>query len=225
MKAERPIQQKVSRRMAFGAAAFLLGAVIYVCTEAISAHAWHEPTYRYAYNYISDLGVAGPLTIDGREVFSPLAAVMNFGFMAHGLLFALGYALVFPMLEGRTKFLALSAAVIHGIGNAMIGYFPGVSYDGASPHLIGAGLAIVGGNLAVIWGGVSVRRAYPGSGRGGIVLGICGMAALAIMVSGVLGHPAVFERLSVYAMTAWDLTFGFTLLLASGAVSRRTRIG
>lgn len=214
-------EKKDSRRIALGAALFVLGAAVYVVTEAISASAWQEPAYRYAYNYISDLGVAGPLTIDGRDVLSPLAWVMNAGFMAHGLLFALGYLLVLPLLEGKAKFLALAAAVIHGIGNVMIGYFPGISYDGLSPHLLGAGLAIIGGNLAVILGGVSVRRPYPGLGWGGVGLGIFGIVALGIMVSGIFGHPAVFERLSVYSMTAWDLIFGFNMLLASGSIVRR----
>ena len=220
MSVELQLEKKVARRIAFGSISFMLGAVIYVLTEAISAYAWQEPTYRYAYNYISDLGVAGPLTIDGREVLSPLAGVMNFGFMAHGLLFALGYLLVLPLLEGKAKFFALAAAVIHGVGNVMIGYFPGVSYDGASPHLIGAGMAIIGGNLAVILGGVSIRRSRPGVGWGGIGLGIVGIVALGIMVSGIFGHPAVFERLSVYSMTAWDLNFGFTVLLASGLLRK-----
>lgn len=213
--------KRVSRRIAFGAASFILGAAAYVAAEAISASAWEEPTYRYAYNYISDLGVAGPLAIDGREVLSPLAWVMNLGFMAHGLLFALGYVLVLPLLEGKAKFIALAAAVIHGIGNMMIGYFPGISYDGPSPHLIGAGLAIIGGNLAAILGGLSVRRSYPGVGWGGVGLGIFGMVALGIMVSGIFGHPAVFERLSVYSITAWDLIFGFNMLLVSGKMLRR----
>ncbi|CAM4169664.1 DUF998 domain-containing protein [Saccharibacillus endophyticus] len=214
MSVELQLEKKVARRVAFGSISFMLGAVIYVLTEAISAYAWQEPTYRYAYNYISDLGVAGPLTIDGREVLSPLAWVMNAGFMAHGLLFALGYWLLLPLLEGKAKFLALAAAVIHGIGNVMIGYFPGVSYDGLSPHLIGAGLAIIGGNLAVMLGGASIRRSHPGLGRSGVGLGAFGLLALGIMVSGIFGHPAVFERLSVYSMTAWDLIFGFTMLPA-----------
>ena len=221
MSVDLQLEKKVARRIAFGSALFILGAVVYVLTEAISASAWQEPSYRYAYNYISDLGVAGPLMIDGREVVSPLAWVMNAGFMAHGLLFALGYVCVLPLLEGKAKILALAAAVIHGIGNGMIGYFPGVSYDGLSPHLIGAGLAIIGGNVAVILGGASIRQKHPGLGWGGVGLGIFGLVALGIMVSDIFGHPAVFERLSVYSMTAWDLLFGFNVLLASKSVWRR----
>ncbi|CAM3514202.1 MULTISPECIES: DUF998 domain-containing protein [Saccharibacillus] len=240
MQQENRTHDRLHGRMAAGGIAFMLAALIYVGTEAISAAAWHNPPYDYAYNYISDLGVARSLTVDGREILSPLAAVMNFGFQAHGLLFVLGYVLALPLLRGKWGRLACAAAVVHGIGNFMVGYFPGESYDGVSPHVVGAGLAIVGGNLALILAGLSLRRrsAAEIDGRGraasgrllrfgprlsvlGIGLGSLGLAALALMVTRVLGHPAVFERLSVYTMTAWDLSFGFCLLAACVTESRR----
>ncbi|MCQ4086475.1 DUF998 domain-containing protein [Saccharibacillus sp. JS10] len=209
-----------SRTTFIGSILFILAAIIYVLTEAIAAYAWQTPPYRYAYNYISDLGVAGPLNIDGREVFSPLAYVMNFGFMMHGILFALGYGFALPLLTGKSKWIAFAAACVHGIGNILIGIFPGVSYEGVSPHLTGAALAIIGGNLALIFAGLSLRSLYPRLRWVGVGLGIFGILALLIMVSDLFGHPAVFERLSVYTMTAWDLIFGISLLIASGVRSK-----
>lgn len=227
-------------RIAAGAAFFILAAFIYVLTEAVSAAAWHDPPYFYGYNYISDLGVAKSLTIDGREVLSPLAAVMNFGFQAHGILFALGYLLVLPLFQGKMKGLVCAAAVIHGIGNFMVGYFPGESYVGVNPHVIGAGMAILGGNLTLIFAGLAIRRSGRDQGNGrftrvsdnfarlfprlsviGVGLGSFGILNLAMMVTKVFGYPAVFERLSVYTMTAWDLIFGFCLLAACFAAQRK----
>jgi len=239
MQQGKPRDHRHLGRIAAGGAAFILAALVYVVTEAVSAAAWQNPPYFYAYNYISDLGVGRSLTIDGREVLSPLAAVMNFGFQAHGLLFALGCLLVLPLLDGKMKRFACAAAVVHGIGNGMVGYFPGESYSGVSPHVVGAGMAILGGNLALIGAGLSIGRRVGAREDGavlrlsdrlvrfvprlswiGIGLGSFGIAALAIMVTRVLGYPAVFERLSVYTMTAWDLLFGCCLLAVWFASSR-----
>ena len=65
------------------AIAWILGAAAYLAAEAASASAY-RPSYSYAHDFISDLGVPG----------QPLAALMNIGFAVQGVLFLLGALLV-----------------------------------------------------------------------------------------------------------------------------------
>jgi hypothetical protein len=41
-----------------GALCFALGGLFYLLAEKMTALSWGDPLYRYAANYISDLGVA-----------------------------------------------------------------------------------------------------------------------------------------------------------------------
>lgn len=69
----------------FGALCFVLGGLQYLLAEKITALSWTTPFYSYVANYISDLGVAQcGVMPDGRDLCSPLHAVMNGGFMIEG---------------------------------------------------------------------------------------------------------------------------------------------
>jgi hypothetical protein len=74
----------VPQRRATGAALIASGG-IYFTAEFIAAAAWTDPPYSYTYHFISDLGVHGPSTGFGQYMYSPLAWVMNAGFILFGI--------------------------------------------------------------------------------------------------------------------------------------------
>ncbi|SES00385.1 Protein of unknown function [Lentzea xinjiangensis] len=135
------------------AALWVLGSTWYLLSEAVAASAF--PNYSYARNYISDLGAVRKDPLNERSVDSPLAEVMNLGFLHQGLFFLLGAvfaARALPAGRGRTAFVALAAA--HAVGNVLVATFHSgqQAADGgtAALHPIGAVMAILGGNLATV---------------------------------------------------------------------------
>lgn len=205
----------LSKRILMGAILFMLASSVYLIAEAISAQAWTNPEYSYSFHYISDLGVSKRLLIDdGREVYSPLAGVMNTGFILYGILSAGSYIAVLPLIKDKAKWSVLSFALIQGVGNVLVGLFPGETYDYASMHIIGAAMAIVGGNCTLLLMGIYLKLKKQGYIVKAIAL-LLGNFGLIMLVTFLLtnaDHSAVFERLSVYTMTAWNLIFGFWLI-------------
>ncbi|WP_058304470.1 DUF998 domain-containing protein [Gorillibacterium timonense] len=206
------MKHKHVKRLLMGSILFILASFIYLASEAITANAWSTPEYSYSYNYISDLGVSKHLIVEGREVLSPLAYVMNFGFKSHGILFLIAYLLVLPLLRGKSKIIGLIPVFVHSIGIILVSEFPGETYDKVSTHVIGATMAILGGNLALIMIGLAGRHLFPRLRTVSMIIGMVGIFALVMMVTHNLGYPAVFERMSVYTIIAWDLFFGFNIL-------------
>lgn len=202
------------------AAMWIASATVYVASEAIAAAAF--PGYSYATNYISDLGIPTVGTYDGRVINSPLAGLMNFGFIAHGVFFAAGAGLA-ALAAGPGRRVAravfVASAGAHLVGSVMIGVVPGSSESVASGtiglHVLGAGLAIVGGNLASATAGVAGGRF--GFSRGyrvfSVVAGATGILSVVALQAGIGGLPdGVWERASVYAITAWELVTAAVLL-------------
>lgn len=211
-------------RVIVGAIALLLAGLQYLAAETVSA-AVFTPAYDYAQNYISDLGVADCGTVySGREICSPLAALMNVGFIADGALFFIGSVLLAALFPGALKYVFLGAALLHGIGNVMVGLFdettPAV---GAAPsiHVVGALLAILFGNVAAILAGASaLRHRWRALGVAGIALGTLGIVSLVLLGFDGAGLPeGIVERFSVYPITASEILFGVTILAV--AWSRR----
>ncbi|MFE3502680.1 DUF998 domain-containing protein [Kitasatospora sp. NPDC059160] len=209
-----------------GAVALVVAAVQYVVAEAIAASAWRDPVYDYAHNFISDLGVPScGGVLQGRTICSPLNAVMNAGFIAQGLLFVAAALVLQHLLPGWLRWAYLVLAVVHGVGIVLVGLVhgsPEADRDGSMAwHGLGAGMAIIGGNLlAVVVGGHLVRsgrarwpgRAVLGCGAVGLV---CAVVLLTMMPTDpVPYHAAVFERGSVYSITAAELIAGATVLRA-----------
>jgi len=212
-------------RLKAGAAVFILAGLQYASLEGIAAAAWTSPRYDYAYNYISDLGVAGPQFYDGREVLSPLAWVMNTAFVLDGVLFVVAAILVSTLFSGVWRGLFLSFAVLHGVGSVLVGLFNEAA-DAGSLHLTGALLSIVFGNLAVFVVGLCWRRTG--------IAGWLGVLSLLLPVLGLVSEtglllatdPAVhglWERGGVYTITLWELAFGVAMLARPRSL--RTRPG
>ena len=211
-----------ARRTA-GALAFVVGGLQYAVLESVAASAWRSPPYDYVSNYISDLGVADPQTYGGRVVDSPLAWVMNTGFVLEGLFFALG-AVLLAALFGRVSRVVFTVfALSHTVGIVLVGFFDETT--AGHWHVGGAFLSIVFGNLTAVVVALCWRRA--GLPRwfavASVVLPVVGLASEIVLLAG-LADPALdglFERGGVYSITAWQILFGLVVLCA-GRPDRHT---
>jgi hypothetical membrane protein len=210
------------RRAVLPGVLWVVSALVYVGAEAVAASAF--PGYSYAWNYISDLGVPEAGVFQGRAIDSPLHAVMNAGFLVQGALYLAAAVASVRAARGGPQRLLLALAVVYAVGLALVGLVHG---SGASErsglgglHVLGAAMAIVGGNAASIRSAVQARRGTApwASPRLGLVLGALGLLGLLMLqldsrLPGVdLLPDGVWERVSVYAITAWQLTTGVALL-------------
>ncbi|KZC95721.1 DUF998 domain-containing protein [Clavibacter tessellarius] len=206
--------------------AWIAAAVVYVGTEAIAASAF--PGYSYSANYISDLGVPEVAEFQGRAIDSPLSAVMNAGFILQGVLYLLAAVVATRALRAGPRRAFLALAVVHAVGITVVGLIHGSASSAASGigwmHVVGAGMAIVAGNAASIVAGLGSGRAGAGAGAGAarayriasVALGVVGLVALAVLQTlGGSGIDGVWERGSVYTVTAWELITGIAVLVAA----------
>jgi hypothetical membrane protein len=191
---------------ATAAVAWISGGLAYLTLEAVAAEAF-RPTYSYAHNFISDLGVPS-----GSD--SPLAWLMNTAFCVQGTFFLVGAILTVRAFDTRKARLFLTLAAANAAGNILIAIFhsgPAAQADGtARVHAIGALLAIVGGNAAILAGSSFIsepawyRRVSAGLG----VLGLLSFIVFVIELRTAAVHllpAAVWERCSVYPITAWQI--------------------
>ncbi len=212
-------------RTALAGAAWLLAGLIFVIVEAIAATQF-TPTYDYAVNYISELGVVGCMeAYNGVQACSPQADLMNAAFIGSGLLFGVASALIYPQLQGRGRRRLLALGVTHAIGLVLVGVFHGGAFVGAEGlavfHVIGALMAIVGGNLAIAFAPVALDFNAPvffrRLGPWAAAAGLGGLVVLVISSGAKLGIPpgdGAWERLSVYSISVWDVLIGAWLLFA-----------
>lgn len=206
--------------------AWVAAAVVYVGTEAVAASAF--PGYSYSANYISDLGVPDVAEFQGRAIDSPLHAVMNAGFILQGVLYLAAAVIATRALRAGPRRAFLVLAAVHAVGITVVGLIHGSASSAASGigwmHVVGAGMAIIAGNAASITAGL-------GSGRSGaarayrmasLALGVVGLVALALLQTlGGSGIDGIWERGSVYTVTAWELMTGVTVLVAARRAGTR----
>lgn len=206
-----------ARRRGAGAALVASGAVFFT-TEFIAAAAWSDPAYSYTHHFISDLGVHGPLTAFGQYMYSPLAWVMNTGFILFGLAVLPGVALLDGLPKRRHRVMTLVATLL-AVGGVLVGLFPGSDDTGSTDyHGLGAALAFISGNvLAIMLGrayqllGVSRRL-----GRTLTVLGTVGLLSLVafgvVLASGAGILIGLFERGIIYPFLIGFVVLGRGLL-------------
>lgn len=202
-----------------GALCFALGGLQYLLAEKMTALSWQNPFYRYTTNYISDLGVVQcGVMVDGRNLCSPLHAVMNGGFIVEGLLFFVACWLLKPVFTGFAEKIFLLFGFLHGLGGVLIAIFhsepQGLMLGSITMHQFGAVLAIIGGNLTLLSAGWSrwnspQWRIYS---RLSWVLGVIGLLNVMILTTGVL-PTGLAERGSVYSITFWQIFTGVYLLV------------
>jgi hypothetical membrane protein len=198
---------------------WILAGVIYLSSEAIAASAY--PAYSYATNYISDLGVPYYGVYAGRIQDSQLAEVMNIGgFIINGLLFSLAALLFFLSNRTKSSKILLTLALLHTIGNILIGTIHGGPLEAASGmgtyHFIGALLAIIGGNMVVITAGILFRQLGAPQAYSFICycLGIVGLISLGLLGASSPGLPdGIYERVAVYTITLWEFMTGILIIV------------
>ena len=193
-------------RSRLGAAiAWIIGPLTYLTLEAIAAAAF--PHYSYGQNFISDLGVTA----------SPRAWAMNTAFCVQGTLFLLGAILIVRAYENRSARIFLILATANAVGNILIAVFHSGPSEMAWLHATGAVLAIVGGNAAILAGSSLIGGWHRAAS---VALGAFGLLSFAFLVIALKSAtpPAVWERCSVYSITAWEL------LTAARVVSRRPNL-
>lgn len=211
------------RKIRVGSILFILAPLIFFLCEAIAASAWTSPPYHYYYNFISDLGIPVVTEFQGRMINSPLHNVMNLGFISYAVMFILAYSMIIHMLPEKGKKIDVVLAMFHGIGVALVGFFPGYDWWGVIFHGIGAVGVIFGGNLAILSTGLLVQRAIPEKWFAvvSVVFGIIGIIGIIICIA-VNDYQGVFERISIYPIMAWDIIFG--VLMCKSSYKSRERL-
>jgi hypothetical protein len=212
-----PATARTARNGLLAAISAAFAPLVFLITEAIAAIAWTAGTYDYGHNFISDLGttVCGS-TFEDRLMCSPLHGVMNFGYVAMGVGVAVTAALLASRLQGARRLVSIALGCLVAAGMILVASFHGgvESVDNGTIvlHVLGAVIAITLGNtLVIVMGANAGRLAFPRwYARAAIALGVIGLAGLVLLLSGAAFlDPAVFERVSVYAIFAG-------LLLTSG---------
>jgi hypothetical membrane protein len=207
---------------------FVAAAVILVVTEAVAASAF--PGYSYVDNYVSDLGVPDVGQFEGRAIDSPVAWVMNAGFVLQGLLMLGGMIAAFRAIgKGRARWVLVVLAAIFAAGFILISTVHGseqAEQNGTVMfHFLGGGLLALAGNAILIVSGIAAGRfGAPLWQRAvSIALGLFGIAALVLLTVdkgntsiSVLGEGAL-ERGALYAIVLWELLAGAVLIRASRA--------
>ncbi len=158
----------------------IAGPVIFLLAELIAAAAWTDPPYSYTYHFISNLGVHGPSTLFGQYMYSPLAWVMNTGFILFGITILAGIVML-RSLSGWRRWATLVPATLLAIGGVLLGMFPGSGEalkDGTGDfHSMGAFAGFIGANILAIMLGRMRRRVglSPEIGRVLVTVGVIGL--------------------------------------------------
>jgi len=187
----------------------VLGPLIFLVAEFITAAAWTDPPYSYTYNFISNLGVHGPSTLFGQYMYSPLAWLMNAGFFLFGLVIFAGMAAL-RGLPGWRRWLVLLPAAMLALGGVLLGLFPGSGealQDGTGEfHSAGAFLGFIGANVTVILLGKMRRR-----------IDLSARAGRALIIVGTIGLISTALYLLLIVLSSEDTTIGIIGLIERGA--------
>ena len=206
-----------------GALIFLINGLFYLTGEYVAAlGTGYSLKEVYLRNFISSLGVYPNLIVEGVPVgFSKFAIVMNIDFIVTGMGFLVAYYfLIFKMLKSKKySLLYLITPVLFAVGSVLVGVYQGgvPSEDGL--HGLGARLSFLGGNLTLIISGVSLFKNRKGYSIVSIILGLIGLISASFMNNALTNNltevVAIYERLTVYPITIWQLMTGLTFLKES----------
>ena len=203
-----------------GALIFLINGLFYLTGEYIAAiGTGYSLKEVYLRNFISSLGVYPNLIVEGvPDGFSKFAIIMNIDFIVTGIGFLVAYYfLIFKMLKSKKySLLYLITPVLFAVGSVLVGVYQGgvPSEDGL--HGLGARLSFLGGNLTLIISGVSLFKNRKGYSIVSIILGFIGLISASFMNNALTNNltevVAIYERLTVYPITIWQLMTGLTFL-------------
>ena len=206
-----------------GALIFLINGLFYLTGEYIAAiGTGYSLKEVYLRNFISSLGVYPNLIVEGvPDGFSKFAIIMNIDFIVTGIGFLVAYYfLIFKMLKSKKySLLYLITPVLFAVGSVLVGVYQGgvPSEDGL--HGLGARLSFLGGNLTLLISGVSLFKNKKGYSIVSIILGLIGLISAGFMNNALTNNltevVAIYERLTVYPITIWQLMTGLTFLKES----------
>ena len=203
-----------------GALIFLINGLFYLTGEYVAAlGTGYSLKEVYLRNFISSLGVYPNLIVEGvPDGFSKFAIIMNIDFIVTGIGFLVAYYfLIFKMLKSKKySLLYLITPVLFAVGSVLVGVYQGgvPSEDGL--HGLGARLSFLGGNLTLLISGVSLFKNKKGYSIVSIILGLIGLISAGFMNNALTNNltevVAIYERLTVYPITIWQLMTGLTFL-------------
>lgn len=206
--------------ISIGALIFLINGLFYLTGEYVAAlGTGYSLKEVYLRNFISSLGVYPNLIVEGVTVgFSKLAIIMNIDFIVTGIGFLVAYYFfIFKMLKSKKySLLYLITPVLFAVGSVLVGVYQGgvPSEDGL--HGLGARLSFLGGNLTLIISGVSLFKNRKCYSIVSIILGLIGLISASFMNNALTNNltevVAIYERLTVYPITIWQLMTGLTFL-------------
>ena len=214
-----------NRLVKYGAIGYILNAAIYLIAEFIAALGTNQDLgYVYSKQFISALGVYPGQIADGvPNNFSPLAIVMNLGFIVTAFGFSISYALLlYPKLKDKNTKLACSlmmVAALFSIGSLLVGLFQGGVPNQDSLHGIGARLSFLMGNLTLLLAGIFLKPNHKIYRLTAILLSIIGISFAFLLQYAITNKltevAAIYERLTVYPITAWQIITGIIFLKES----------
>lgn len=204
----------------YGALLFVINSIIYLTTEFIAALGTKLPLSEvYLRNYISSLGVyPGQEVKDIPQNFSPLALIMNIGFIFTGVGFILAFILLFSNKIKYNKIFIISiiTTIIFGCGSILVGLFQGGVPSEEGIHGIGARMSFLGGNITLILIGIFFKKYSRPYTYISLFLGIVGFASAIFMNNAINNNltdvVAIYERMTVYPITLWQLITGIYFL-------------
>ncbi|MFI5845277.1 DUF998 domain-containing protein [Catenuloplanes sp. NPDC051500] len=203
-------------------AALIAGGGVFFAAEFIAAAAWTDPPYSYTHHFISNLGVHGPVTAFDQFMYSPLAWVMNTGFILFGVL-TLGGVLLLRGLPGRRRVVMIGTAVLLAAGGVLVGLFPGSGDDGtADYHGLGALLAFVFGNVLAVLIGRAHRflGITRGLGRTLVACGVLGLLSIGAFAGTLASGAGILIGLAERGII-YPFLIGF--IVVGAALQRRVR--
>ena len=223
LNVERRFILKEKKIINIGALIFLINGLFYLTGEYIAAiGTGYSLKEVYLRNFISSLGVYPNLIVEGvPDGFSKFAIIMNIDFIVTGIGFLVAYYfLIFKMLKSKKySLLYLITPVLFAVGSVLVGVYQGgvPSEDGL--HGLGARLSFLGGNLTLLISGVSLFKNKKGYSIVSIILGLIGLISAGFMNNALTNNltevVAIYERLTVYPITIWQLMTGLTFLKES----------
>lgn len=204
------------RALALGAMAWISSVQFFVAQLVVQS-AWTTP-FGLTNNFISDLGntTCGAYPPgSGNYVCSPWHAGMNASFLLIGLTTILGAVWVRDGFRpGKRRDAGLALIALGGLGFVLVGLFP--ENVSLAPHKVGAGLQWICGNLGLAMLGTAMlgTSRWRAIVAGSIALGVVGLIATALFVSGRylgLGIGGM-ERVAAYALPIGSILLGLRLV-------------
>ncbi|MBE1875431.1 DUF998 domain-containing protein [Myceligenerans pegani] len=205
-----------------GALLLLAGPLVSWAAELVTAAAWTNPRYAPLYNWVSHLGLPEREIAFGQAADSPLAWVMNTGWVFHGVVLIAGAALLLDQRKGWRPIALTVLAVLSGVGVSLVGLVHGSNENVANGlavfHFLGAQTVIVSGNVFALLAGLSAGRLGLGRspGRTLVVLGVLGLIGYILFMvdvrAGIEWNIGLFERWAIYPIMIGHALLGAVTL-------------